>query len=529
MTRKGAIARNVALVSMASYLEAAVGLATGVIIARTLGPEEYGHYAFLVWLCGLLLLLSNNGLTTSSLKFIAEARGSGDTALAAAIAARLRRVQTVCSAIVVAAFVAFSVALPHDRWNELRVVVVPIAIVAVWARAGFWMLGAIGKGYERFVPENGTLMVNAIANLALVGAFAAFGADTIAFFLLYAALGVLMNLVVRVLLARSRVRIASGPIPADYSRRMKRHLLETGALTGLNIATLRTVEMSMLKVFADATAISHFAIASSLTKGAVDVLAGGISAVLLPAMSRSFGHGGVDSLRSMISESTRYFWFAGMAIAGGGLVVAEPLIRTLYGPRFEAAAPVLMAQLVAAGLTVVNGGAAASLTSSDRQRDRIVIGVIGLVFNLLAGYVLVPRYGALGAAMSFGLTQTLESVLAFTAARRIIAFRFPLSAMIRLALAAAIAAATGRWVGGQVDGIPGLFAAGVAFAAIYLSASVVLRAWKATDYDLIASIVARAGWIGGRAAVALAWTKQRFSTPSHGSGPADDPDTTTLR
>ena len=74
MKAKIALLRNVAWVAMAGYIEAAVGLLAGVLIARTLGPTDYGHYAFAIWLCGVLIMAGNHGLPTSSIKFIAEAR-----------------------------------------------------------------------------------------------------------------------------------------------------------------------------------------------------------------------------------------------------------------------------------------------------------------------------------------------------------------------------------------------------------------------------------------------------------------------
>jgi O-antigen/teichoic acid export membrane protein len=511
MNGKKNLVRNVAFVAMASYLEAAVGLATGVIIARVLGPSEYGHYAFLIWLCGVLILASNNALTTSSVKFIAEARGADDPALAAAVAHRIRRIQAVSSSVVVVAFVAIAWALPQETWNEDRLVIVPIAIVAVWARAGFWMIGAIGKGYERFGPENGALAINALLNLLLVIVLAASDSGTTGYFVLYAALGLLSNALVRFLISRSGATIRKGPIPTVFATRMNRHLIETGVLTALNIATLRTVEMSMLKAYSDVASVGHFAIASSLTKGAVDVFAGGIAAVLLPAMSRSFGSGVAGSLRTMISESTRYYWFVGLAIAGGGFVVTESVVHLLYGSRFDEAVPVVVAQLAAAGLTVINGTAAATLTASDRQRDRIAIGVVGLAFNLIAGFLLIPRYGALGAAASFGLTQALEGALSFARAQRAVSFSLPYGAMIRLAAAAGLATVVGRGAVALFDGPLAFLPGGVAFVLAYAFSSIVFRAWRAGDFALMAAIAVRAGPPGRTVARALTRLQDRFA------------------
>lgn len=72
------------MLSIATYPELALGLLQGVVIARSLGRAEFGHYAFAPWACGTLITLSNNALTMSSIKLIAEARGAGRANVAAA-------------------------------------------------------------------------------------------------------------------------------------------------------------------------------------------------------------------------------------------------------------------------------------------------------------------------------------------------------------------------------------------------------------------------------------------------------------
>ena len=113
----------------------------------------------------------------------------------------------------------------------------------------------------------------------------------------------------------------------------------------------------------------------------VPILAGGMAAVLLPAMSRRFGQSGAHSLGKMLAESARLYWFVGMAIAGLGLTVSEGLVHLLYGQRYEGAIPALMWHLVISGLSVVNGAAAAVLTASDRQMDRIRVIFCALIAN----------------------------------------------------------------------------------------------------------------------------------------------------
>src|SRR6201991_4873966 len=104
MNRRIAVLRSVGIVTVSTYIEYALGLLMSVWIARSLGPADFGRYAFTVWLCGWLIVFSKHALTTSSTKFIAEADGAGDPRLASSLAARFSRIQTFSSVVVIALF-----------------------------------------------------------------------------------------------------------------------------------------------------------------------------------------------------------------------------------------------------------------------------------------------------------------------------------------------------------------------------------------------------------------------------------------
>lgn len=492
-----ALLGNVAMVATAGYVEAAIGLVAGVMIARTLGPEDYGHYAFTIWMCGALILACNNAFPTSTIKFLAEARGAGRLDLAEALVHRLARLQWLSSALVLGVFAVAMLVRPLSDWRDSMPLMLCIALVAVWARAGFWMLGAVGKGFEQFVPENLALGVTAVLNLVLVSILAWRGASLEQFFAVYAVLGLASNLLVRMMLRRAGIRSRPAPVPDEFKRRLHRHLVLTAIVMLMTAASQRAVEMMLLKIHTLPETVAFFAIAGALTKGAVDLLTGGMSAVLLPAMSRRYGSGGALSLASMFAESTRMYWFLGLAIAGLGITVSEGLVHLLYGRQYDGAITPLMWLLVIGGLVIVNAAASAVLTASDRQLDRIRIIVSAFLVNLVLGLVLIPRFGLYGAIASFGLTRLFETLFALWYTRRRTQVRLPYGPMSRLLFAAAVATAL-AWGTEELWHVELAFVLGaVVFVMAYLSLSIVLRTWRSADFELASTLLSRLGGLGG--------------------------------
>ncbi len=503
--------RNAAMVGVASTVESGLGLVAGVIIARTLGPTDYGHYSYSIWLCGVILMLVNHGLPLSAIRFLAEARGSKTPGLAGPLLRRLVRLQTLSALIILAAFIVEDFIIPIDDWKDAALTMLAISVVAIWTRADLRFRGAVGKGFELFVPENLTLMVMAPVNLALVAYLAWRGAGVVGFFGLYAAIGVASCLLVRYFLHRYGVRSGIGDLPAELSSRLNRHLALTGVLLMLYALANRAVEMTLLKAHTDAATVGYFAIAVSLTKGAVDLLAGGMAAVLLPTMSKRYGQGGMGQMGRLVGESTRLFWSIGLAIAGLGVTITDGAIRLLYGARFEPVIPALTYMLVVSGLLIVNAASSAALSATDRQAERIRIVLAMLIVNLVLGLVLIPRYGLNGALASYSISMAFEAVVAAWRVRRHTEVALPLAAMLRCTLAALLAAALGWWVGRQLTFSLGFVVAAAVFTLAYTTLTVLLRAWRAEEFEVVASLLGRWGRPGQRAAARVLRWRDRYS------------------
>jgi O-antigen/teichoic acid export membrane protein len=56
------IAKNSVFSIIASMSEMLVGFVTSIVLARSLGTEQYGIYAYLLWFLGLLTIVINLGL-----------------------------------------------------------------------------------------------------------------------------------------------------------------------------------------------------------------------------------------------------------------------------------------------------------------------------------------------------------------------------------------------------------------------------------------------------------------------------------
>lgn len=493
MKQRMAVLRSVTLVSAATYVEYALGLVVSIWIARTLGPADFGRYAFTVWLCSWLMTCSNHALTTSSTKFIAEADGAGRPDLASHIAHRLSRYQHLSSLIVVLLFVAAIAVFRPVEWRQSLWPIAGLVIVAVVSKANYAMLVAIEKGQESFEPVSIATVLAGVINVGLITAATLMRADMVAFFALFAVACLMLNLINRLAFHRYCRPFSAGPIPDDIGKRLSRHLRLTAALVLLISLRSSTIEVFLLNTYANSTAVGFFAIASTLTRGAVELLSVGLTTTLLPYMAKSFGKNGTGQAARLLTEAARFYWATGLVIAGVGLVTTPEIVTLMYGNRYVGAIPAIEAMLVLAGLLLISNSIGAFQIVVDRQDDRVRISTLALIVNIVLGVALVPFFGLAGAMVTYAGTRFAELGLAIFYLRKTARGSLPLVPMARLFVAALMATAV-AWL--SVEVIPGRFgfiAGGVVFVGIFVPASFLVRYWNEEDFQLMAAITNRLG------------------------------------
>ncbi|MBB3228571.1 O-antigen/teichoic acid export membrane protein [Luteibacter sp. Sphag1AF] len=493
MNRRLAALRSVTIVSVATYIEYALGLLMSVWIARALGPADFGRYAFTVWLCGWLLVCSNHALTTSSMKFIAEAEGAGRPDIASHISHRLSRAQHLSSLVVISLFLIVVMFWQPSEWHDFLFPATLLVVIAVAAKANYAMLVAIAKGQEHFETEAIATVVAGVIGVGLIVAAAFAHVGLLGFVALFAVACLMLNVINRMAYRHYCKPFSAGPVPDDISERLRRHLRLTALIVLLGSFKASTIEVFLLNAFSTSTAVGFFAIAATLTRGAVQMFSVGLTSTLLPYMARSYGERGHEHATRLLAEATRFYWATGLAIAGIGVIATPDLVHLMYGNRYTDAIPAIEATLVLAGLLLIVNGITAFQTVVDRQGDRVRMAVISLAANAVLGIALIPAFGLTGAVLTYAGTRLCELALSIYYLRRATAWGLPLGPMLKLTVIALVATGLGWWV---TDVIPGRYAflvGSVLFTVIFLPASVVMRYWNDDDYRLIGAIAERLG------------------------------------
>jgi len=190
----------------------------------------------------------------------------------------------------------------------------------------------------------------------------------------------------------------------------------------------------------------------------------GLRVAIAPQLSRLLGAGRRAEAAQVYRRTSLWIvvlsWPAYLMLA-----VFAPAFLELFGREFRAGATPMAVLAVAMLVNVGVGLVQTVLLMSGNSRGHLLATIAGLVLNVTLCLALVPRHGALGAAIAWSCGIVCENVLAAVLARRALGEALFGRTLVVVALAVTgatgVAAAIGALVAGR--GLPGL---GIALAVV---------------------------------------------------------------
>jgi O-antigen/teichoic acid export membrane protein len=128
--------------------------------------------------------------------------------------------------------------------------------------------------------------------------------------------------------------------------------------------------------------------------------------------SLSFAYGAADTARfgEILSSAARYLAMLALPICAFGIPLAGAGVRLLYGTAYMPAVPVLQILLAASIFGVAGQAASAALLGMEAQSWLLKTGLAAVALSLALDFLLIPRWGAIGAAIANAVTQASWAV-----------------------------------------------------------------------------------------------------------------------
>ena len=459
-----------------------------IIVARMLGPNRLGSYALVAWTLGVAQLLINLGLNTTATKYIAECAGGTirKTTISDIFSAMLKiRLPLTFGAVSLMIIVAPFFARFYDNLQLKSYVIISACILVPYGISS--LLDGVIQGIQKYEYLAVGTLIAAPLSLLLSG---------VALWLGYGIVGLLivtliidfLRLIVYLFLLRRYITLKfrwTSHFPVEVKDRIRRYGLHVAIILFVDMIVWERSEVFFLGHFRGASEVGFYSLAYGITERVMTVLPI-LSGVLMPMVSQLHGSNDKYNLQKLYLTSTRYLIFIAVPFSVGGILLSNPLVQLLYGKEYLPAALILKILLVSRCASVIAIASASIQYGTEHQDFILKWGSVLAGGNLLMDIILIPRFGAIGAAIANSSAQLIGFLIGAIAVCHQLKVRFPVLHLVKvltasLAMIPCILIIRPHAFGGIMLSV--LVGAVICFAAIFL-----LRAFTKQDIILLTSL-----------------------------------------
>ena len=373
----------------------------GTLVARYLGPDQFGLLNYGLAIYGLLNIISNLGLDSLVVRDIALDSTREPSILGTAFV--LKALASVVTSI--AAIVAARILDPHERVLIIIVALISFASISQALDVVDFFFQAHTRSRYTVVPRTAAFAAASLARLAavLLHAGLLMFAWIAALEILFAELGLLVSYL------RYRRVIPRWTWSGKEARALMAEswpLLISGVMS---MVYLRTDQILLGKLSSMSTVGNYSAaIRFSEIWYAIPVI------VTTSVMPRILKTRDADPQRYYARLQTFYetMILVSVGVTIGTLILGPTMVRLLYGARYTSAASILSVHIwtgifVSVGCVGSQQYVHERITTSSLSRT-----AIGAVANVVLNLLWIPRWGGMGSAMATLVAQSLASYFA---------------------------------------------------------------------------------------------------------------------
>lgn len=380
-----------------------------ILLTRVLGPVGYGLYALGYSILGIAHTVSMLGLQNGVVRFGAMYHGAGDKArlkgtLLSALGISFGSAWAVAlSLYFLASLIAEGVFNEPQLANPLCAFAFALPFYTLVTMTSFSARALRRIDYDvaishLFRPLLTLLAVGAsfLLGYRLIGAVTGFVISTV----LAAGLGFY-------LLCRLFPELLSG-LKARYETKTLLLYSLTVLLVGLSSLLITRTDRIMLGILGTVEDVGIYNAAATLAIQATLFLVS-FNAIFSPIIADLFNQGRMQELGTLLKTTTKWTFALTLPVVLVFVLFARPLMR-LFGPTFLPGAPVLISLGIAELVNAGTGSVGFMLTMTGWQKFELLNSLTLGGLNVFLNFLLIPRYGVLGAGIATGLSIALVNL-----------------------------------------------------------------------------------------------------------------------
>ena len=387
------------------------------VLSNLLGAESYGAFANAMAWVTILTIPATFGFGILLLRDVAIFQSREEWGKLRGLLRYSTRFVLACSCLVTLLYILTAELLftSPDKETAKRVMQLSSPLIPLLAMAALKKssLRALGRVYKALLPN---MMLR--PGLLLIGTLSVAYLSSMQFSAEHA---MTINVIAASLSLTTAIVWLQRTLPIEFKTSVIIPPEKSSAKTasemmlygGMQVALSQT-DIIMLGMLVSVEQVGFYAVASRL---AILLGYGMVAAeiILGPLIAKLTANNEQSKLQHLITKTIRSVW--ALTIPAGLMVVlCRKWILEIFGPEFTAAQDILIILVAGRLIHVTLGPGALTLSMTGHQKQAACIIAFGAGINIVGNLILIPLYGAFGAAISSAVTLIMiRTTLALTA------------------------------------------------------------------------------------------------------------------
>ncbi len=390
------VLKNIYWAVLGKIINILSGLFVGILVARYLGPENFGLMNYVISYVTLFSILANFGLDNIEIRELSKSNDNKNVILGTAFSIRL-----AFSIVTILLILITLMLFESDRFTFLMVMTYSISLIMGTLNViRNYFTSIVLNEYVVKTEITRTIIGASIKIILLVYHF------SLGWFIIASAFDFL--LIGGGYLFSYRKKIGS-IIEWKFDNRIARHLIKESfplLLSGTAIVIYQRIDQVMIRNMIDNAAVGQFSVASKITEIAIfipTVIAQTVTPLLVKA-----NHENYDLYLHKRQQFMDIMVWSAFIISLVMSLSAYPVIKILFGVKYIHAIPVLQIMAWKTMFVALFAASGQIIIIEGIQKYAALRNVVGCAISVLLNLILIPISGIIGSAIATILTMAFS-------------------------------------------------------------------------------------------------------------------------
>ncbi len=410
-TARQTVVKNVVWLSLSNFAGRLIRGLFIIFAARALGAAEYGVFSYALGLAGFFTLFADIGVNSILTKEISREPEKAPQYFSTSFWIKI-------VLLVFTTILLIFIAPYFSKIESAKALLYFVALLTIFDNLREF-INASFRAKEKMEFE---ALVNVLMNIAIavIGAVVLYFSQTAKAITISYVGSAGVGFLVAAFIAREEFK----KIISAFDKSLIKPIINLAlpiAATGFLGVFMLNIDVIMLGWFRTAAEIGFYSAGQRIVQ-LLYAMPAIVASAIFPALSRAAGKGDNLKVARIMEKGMASVYALALPLTIGGIVLAKPIINFLYGSEYLPG--VLAFQILLTTILVIFPQALLSnmVLAYNKQKKFVILVTFASIGNIVFNYLLIPKFGIVGAAAATIIVQIIYSGLVWNMTKKINSF-----------------------------------------------------------------------------------------------------------